>query len=98
MRSCLPSASIAPHLSHLPILLPPGPLIIDAERLVKDRMADYDPSHDWLHVDRVRRTALALARSLDMDSLDILVVELAALFHDLTDGSSSSSTPTTSTS
>lgn len=27
----------------------------EAEELVKVQMAAYDPSHDWLHVDRVRR-------------------------------------------
>lgn len=27
----------------------------EAEDLVKEQMAAYDPSHDWLHVDRVRR-------------------------------------------
>lgn len=27
----------------------------EAEELVKEQMAAYDPSHDWLHVDRVRR-------------------------------------------
>jgi len=27
----------------------------EAEALVKEQMAHYDPSHDWLHVDRVRR-------------------------------------------
>ncbi|CED84032.1 HD/PDEase domain [Phaffia rhodozyma] len=55
-----------------------------AEELVKRHMADYDPSHDWYHVNRVRNTALSLARSLE-EPVDLLVVELAALFHDLTD-------------
>jgi hypothetical protein len=39
-------------------------------------------------VDRVRRTALALARDLDKTdsgSVNTLVVELAALFHDMAD-------------
>ncbi|KWU43474.1 hypothetical protein RHOSPDRAFT_13076, partial [Rhodotorula sp. JG-1b] len=43
----------------------------------------YDPSHDFYHVDRVRRLALAIAHSLH--GVDLLVVELAALFHDLID-------------
>ncbi len=33
-------------------------------------------------VDRVRRTALKIGRSLSQD-VDLLVVELAALFHDM---------------
>ncbi|RSH86179.1 uncharacterized protein EHS24_004410 [Apiotrichum porosum] len=58
-------------------------LIAAVERLVKDHMAQFDPSHDWAHVDRVRNTALAIAKTLP--EADILVVELAALLHDLTD-------------
>lgn len=57
-----------------------------AEQLVREHMASYDPSHDFIHVNRVRNTALRLARSIleeKPDVLDIFVVELAALFHDL---------------
>ena len=32
-----------------------GRLIHDAEELVKDRMSAYDSSHDWHHVNRVRK-------------------------------------------
>lgn len=39
--------------------------------------------HSYFPVDRVRRTALALAKSLD-EPVDLIIVELAALFHDLT--------------
>jgi len=50
-------------------------------------MASYDPSHDFLHVNRVRNTALHLANHLREEFpdavLNIFVVELAALFHDL---------------
>lgn len=38
--------------------------------------------HDWWHVDRVRRTALRLARA---EGGDPFVVELAALLHDVAD-------------
>ena len=61
-------------------------------------MAAFDPSHDWHHVDRVRRTALSIASQLVSDgaAIDMLVLELAALFHDLydskyTDGPSATS-------
>ncbi|RSH90448.1 hypothetical protein EHS25_001053 [Saitozyma podzolica] len=62
-------------------------LIGRAEALVKAHMAQYDPSHDWAHVDRVRKTAMRIARSLNPEP-DLLVVELAALFHDMADGMS----------
>jgi len=57
-------------------------LIADAEALVKQAMAENDPSHDWLHVNRVRALALGIAGTL---SVDMQVVELSALFHDLAD-------------
>ncbi|KAG0074505.1 hypothetical protein BGZ90_010704, partial [Linnemannia elongata] len=59
----------------------------EAEDLVKEQMAAYDPSHDWLHVDRVRRQALKIAKeeSTNGKSIDIELVELAALFHDIGD-------------
>ncbi|KAJ7270133.1 hypothetical protein B0H12DRAFT_1009246 [Mycena haematopus] len=47
-------------------------------------MAKYDPSHDAFHVQRVRRTALALANAISPKP-DLLVVELAALLHDVLD-------------
>ncbi|KAK2460293.1 hypothetical protein APHAL10511_007682 [Amanita phalloides] len=58
--------------------------INDAENLMIETMARYDPSHDALHVQRVRRTALAIARSLRPPP-DFLIVELAALLHDVLD-------------
>ncbi|GHJ85709.1 hypothetical protein NliqN6_2111 [Naganishia liquefaciens] len=69
-------------------------LVRHAEELVKEHMSKYDPSHDWYHVDRVRRTALKLAKSLQDDTEarnegfvppDMLLVELVALFHDMAD-------------
>jgi uncharacterized protein len=50
-------------------------------------MASYDPSHDFLHVNRVRNTAMHLAKRVQDEqpdaSINIFVVEIAALFHDL---------------
>ncbi|KAF9574822.1 hypothetical protein EC968_005300 [Mortierella alpina] len=59
----------------------------EAEELVKVQMAAYDPSHDWLHVDRVRRQALKIAHeeSNQGKAVDFELVELAALFHDIGD-------------
>jgi len=67
-----------------------------AERLMAETMARYDPSHDAYHVQRVRKTALSLARAVSTESPqpqppqdsrkpDLLVVELAALLHDVLD-------------
>ncbi|KAG0343219.1 hypothetical protein BG004_005432 [Podila humilis] len=59
----------------------------EGEALVKEQMAAYDPSHDWLHVDRVRRQALKIAKeeTLNGKAVDVELVELAALFHDIGD-------------
>ena len=50
-------------------------------------MATFDPSHDFYHVDRVRKTALRIANRVNDEkgegSIDMFVLELAALFHDL---------------
>ena len=50
-------------------------------------MASYDPSHDFLHVNRVRKMAMHLAKRVQDEqpdmSINLFVVELAALFHDL---------------
>ncbi|KIL67704.1 hypothetical protein M378DRAFT_73426 [Amanita muscaria Koide BX008] len=59
-------------------------VIDDAEKLMVETMARYDPSHDAFHVQRVRKTALMIARSLEI-SPDLLTVELAALLHDVLD-------------
>ncbi|KAJ7364260.1 hypothetical protein DFH08DRAFT_838759 [Mycena albidolilacea] len=59
-------------------------LILEVENLMKDAMAKCDPSHDEFHVQRVRKTALALANAASPRP-DLLVVELAALLHDVLD-------------
>ncbi|KAJ4477375.1 hypothetical protein J3R30DRAFT_3291493 [Lentinula aciculospora] len=55
-----------------------------AERLMVEIMGRYDPSHDAYHVQRVRKTALAIAKALPVIP-DLLTVELAALLHDVLD-------------
>ncbi|KAL4064377.1 hypothetical protein J3A83DRAFT_4442238 [Scleroderma citrinum] len=59
--------------------------IAAAEKLMVETMARYDPSHDAFHVERVRRTALSLARSLSSEKPNLIVIELAALLHDVLD-------------
>jgi uncharacterized protein len=51
------------------------------EAFVRERM-HAEGSHDWWHVDRVRRTALRLAGE---EGADPYVTELAALLHDVAD-------------
>ena len=45
-------------------------------------MKTFDSSHDWSHVNRVWNNAKHIATE---ESVDLLVVELAALLHDITD-------------
>jgi uncharacterized protein len=52
------------------------------EAFVRERMHGEGSGHDWWHVDRVRRTALRLARD---EGADPYVAELAALLHDVAD-------------
>ncbi|GAA5995687.1 hypothetical protein JCM11641_003205 [Rhodosporidiobolus odoratus] len=59
-------------------------ILIAAQHLAQTHHANYDPSHDLHHVQRVRLLSLSIARSLSPQP-DLLVVELAALFHDLLD-------------
>ncbi|KDE05463.1 hypothetical protein MVLG_04153 [Microbotryum lychnidis-dioicae p1A1 Lamole] len=85
----------------------PGPqahecLLLAARQLAQSHHSQYDPSHDYHHVQRVVRNALVIARSIntthqikgekeqrsetaDSEPVDLAVIELAALFHDLLD-------------
>jgi len=56
-------------------------MINDTEELVKKTMKG-DPGHDWFHADRVRKLALYIAKK---ENADLLIVELAALLHDIAD-------------
>jgi uncharacterized protein len=60
----------------------PDELIALTEEYVHQELADDSSGHDWWHVNRVRRLALRLARE---EGADELVVELAALLHDVAD-------------
>ena len=63
------------------------PLILtQAEEYVRCELQGIDASHDFEHIDRVRKLALSLAAEenvLDSDTLQ--VIELAALLHDIKD-------------
>ena len=53
------------------------------EKFVKERLEGAEPGHDWSHTDRVRKLAGSI-RS-EEGSGDPLVIELAALLHDISD-------------
>ena len=57
-------------------------LLQKVEQHVKAQFIAQEGSHDWQHIDRVRRTALLLQQH---EGGDPLVIELAALLHDISD-------------
>jgi len=57
-------------------------LMIATEQMIRQTQAGDSSGHDWWHIDRVRRTALEIAR---LEGADLRVVELAALLHDIGD-------------
>ncbi|WP_107038773.1 HD domain-containing protein [Brumimicrobium mesophilum] len=52
------------------------------EEKVKKKFENEGTGHDWFHIDRVRRIALAIQKK---DGGDRDVIELAALLHDISD-------------
>ncbi|HEU0053143.1 MAG TPA: HD domain-containing protein [Longimicrobium sp.] len=60
----------------------PASVLQRTEEFVRGRLSGEGSGHDWWHVERVRRTALRLARE---EGADAFVVELAALLHDVAD-------------
>jgi uncharacterized protein len=59
-----------------------GGIIQQTADHVRGLLAGDSSGHDWLHIERVRRTALAIGRE---EGADLVVVELAALLHDVAD-------------
>ena len=65
---------------------PTDDILTTARTYVQDLMKSNDPSHDIYHVERVFKNAMHLYRSEPSPaSLDLLVIQLAALFHDVVD-------------
>ncbi|HEY9869698.1 MAG TPA: HD domain-containing protein [Candidatus Obscuribacterales bacterium] len=60
----------------------PADIIRRTEEFVRARLASESSGHDWWHVHRVRNNALRIARA---EQVDVFVVELAALLHDVAD-------------
>lgn len=57
-------------------------VLIEVEKRVRQKFTDQEGSHDWFHIDRVRKTALLLQQT---EGGDPLLIELAALLHDYSD-------------
>jgi hypothetical protein len=58
-------------------------LLAATEAYVRQELQHNDGSHDYSHIERVRRTALHLGTLEGLDSNSMLVVELSALLHDV---------------
>lgn len=57
-------------------------LIENTIAFVKTELANAEGGHDWFHIERVYRNTLHIAKK---EKVDILVVSLAALLHDIAD-------------
>lgn len=59
-----------------------NPLIENTIKFVKEQLKDAEGGHDWFHIERVWKNAKLLAKYEDVD---MEVIELAALLHDIAD-------------
>jgi uncharacterized protein len=57
-------------------------LVRRVEARVRRAMAEQDQAHDWYHIERVRTMALRIAQA---EGGNLLIIELAALVHDIGD-------------
>jgi len=62
--------------------MPENLLILKTEKFVRETLADAEGGHDWFHIERVWRNAQLIAKT---EKVDLLVVELGALLHDIAD-------------
>lgn len=62
-------------------------IVKDVEAYVKLELKNNDGSHDWFHIDRVRKLALKIASDehFKSQSIDVELVEIGALLHDIGD-------------
>lgn len=57
--------------------------IIEATKtFVKSQLQDAEGGHDWFHIERVYKNTILIAKN---EAVDIIVVSLAALLHDIAD-------------
>jgi len=57
-------------------------LINNTIKFVQQELKNAEGGHDWFHIDRVRKNAKLIAQS---EKVDIEVIELGALLHDIAD-------------
>lgn len=57
-------------------------LIRITKDFVKKQLEDVESGHDWFHIERVYNNALHISKTEDVD---LLIVELGALLHDIAD-------------
>ena len=57
-------------------------IINQVEEFVKNTLKDAEGGHDWWHIHRVRSLAIRIAAT---EQVDIFIVELGALLHDIAD-------------
>ena len=57
-------------------------LIEATKTFVKENLKDAEGGHDWFHIERVYKNALLIAKG---EAVDLLVVTLGALLHDIAD-------------
>ncbi|MEX0930925.1 MAG: HD domain-containing protein [Candidatus Paceibacterota bacterium] len=57
-------------------------VIVNTVFFVKQKLKDAEAGHDWWHIERVRKNALHIAEE---EGVDLFVVELGALLHDIAD-------------
>ncbi len=57
-------------------------LVEDTIAFVKETLSNAEAGHDWFHTQRVFRNALLIAKD---EKVDVLVVSLGALLHDIAD-------------
>lgn len=60
----------------------PEDIIHKTKTFVKDKLAGAEGGHDWFHIERVYKNSLLIAKT---EPVDIFVVTLGALLHDIAD-------------
>ena len=62
-------------------------VIEETRRFVQSYLANHDASHDWQHIERVTKNSFQIAKEEIKSSplLDLELIELAALLHDIGD-------------
>jgi len=62
--------------------MPHSILILKTVKFVQDTLAGAEGGHDWFHIERVWQNAQLIAKT---EQVDMLIVELGALLHDIAD-------------